>query len=84
MIRAQRWRTFVARNEFHMKLFSRRHASGTPADTVGGDEYRVDVDGGYAPDTLVAALTLGAHHRRPQASPESSVPRAEPVAEGSR
>lgn len=34
-----------------MKLFSRTHTPGTPAEE--GGEHRIIVDGGYAPDTVV-------------------------------
>lgn len=54
-----------------MKLFSRKHESSTPAETAGGEELRVLVDGGYAPDTLVVAagervrLIFHRHDRSP-------------------
>jgi plastocyanin domain-containing protein len=77
-----------------MKLFSRRQEPGIPA--VGGDgrEYRVEVDGGYAPDTLVVAarepVTLIFHRHDgsacsdevvfPEQHVQASLPRGEDVA----
>jgi plastocyanin domain-containing protein len=38
-----------------MKLFSRKHEPGIPAVGADGGEFRVEVDGGYTPDTLAVA-----------------------------
>jgi plastocyanin domain-containing protein len=55
MTRARSRPRLCARREFNMKLFSRKHESGTAVDAAEGSPRLISVDGGYTPDTLYAA-----------------------------